>query len=449
MASGTAAAAATVRRCASGSLITPPASWASTPFTALVGVRLPVVQAPTAPYSGPDQAAAVSNAGGLGSISAGLMDAEQLLAAVRRAKELTALPFHVNLFQPPPPSHREPEIAPEERRAVARALNPLRRRVGLADISPDDVTVPPDDLRAKFRSAAEIVEREKVPVVSVTFGPPDREWVRRWRDAGGIVFGTATNVEEAVQMEADGVQGLWVQGAEGLDKENLEALAALWLFFFHGHSDFDSTVSSDNELVASSPAALTKFSKIQLEGIAGRATTWTVDRDVGTIGTLALTRAVCKAVSIPVVAAGGIVDGRGVLGVMALGASGAALGTAFLTSDECLAPKAHKEAVLRPDFGRSTILSRNYTGRLARGLPNDVTRALDALPWRLRDGPVTLHTRDIQAAAKQRGDSGLMTFFGGQAGGRGGYGSAGNLVRKLAQEVEEAIAELTGCTAAL
>ena len=269
--------------------------WRDTELSRLLGVRLPIVQAPMAGGpSTPRLAAAVSQAGGLGSLAGAMLGPEALRAAIAATRALTDRPFAVNLFAPLPPP------APD-RVAEWAALTGM--------------PVPHMPPTAAFADQLAVVVQERVPVFSFTFGIPPLDGL----DA--ITLGTATTVEEAVDLERAGVAVVVAQGFEA----------------------------------------------------GGHRGTFRRPVDQSLVGTLTLVPQVVDAVSIPVVAAGGIMDGRGIAAALALGAAGVQLGTAFLDCAEAGTSRAHRQALAAP-----TTITRVLTGRQARAVRTPLVEKLEA-----------------------------------------------------------------------
>ncbi len=327
--------------------------WPDNPLLRRLGIEHPVIQAPMAGGpSTPELAAAVSSAGALGSWAGGYLSPEAIRDAIRQIRRLTDRPFGVNLFVP--------EAAPrapttQEFAAASAALEPYRRELGLA--APER-----PGPRPRFEEQLEVVLEERVPVFSFTFGALSAEAVGRLRERGTCVMGTATTPREATELERAGVDAVVAQGAEA-----------------GGH-----------------------------RGSFGSP-------EAGLIGTLGLVPQVVDRVRLPVVAAGGIMDGRGLAAALALGAAAAQMGTAFLATPESGASPAYKEAVLAPGEEDRTALTRAFTGRLARGLRNrfmgEVERAGAILPYP-DQGALTQEIR--QAAARGRRPE-LLSLWAGQA----------------------------------
>ncbi len=241
----------------------------------------------------------MSNAGGLGGLGGATLEPETLRGAIRRVRELTDKPFAVNLFAP----HDRPEPSAETVAAVDGVLAPWRAELGLPNPERTGSLVPPDHYDAQVA----VVLEESVPVFSFTFGLPP---LAALKEAGTVVLGTVTTPEEAEQLEAAGVDAVVAQGSEA----------------------------------------------------GGHRGTFAGPFEEALVGTLALVPQVVDRVSVPVVAAGGIADGRGIAAALALGASGAQLGTAFLVCPESGIVDAYREAILGASAS-ATVLTRIYSGR--------------------------------------------------------------------------------------
>ena len=270
-------------------------SWRETPLTRLLGVRLPIVQAAMA--GGPSTArlaAAVSEAGGLGSVAGATLSPDELCTAIRETRALTDRPFAVNLFAPLPP--------PSTARVAAWAALFDRERA---------LPRPPE---WSVEDQLAVLAAEDVRIVSFTFGIPPVDRLE------AITMGTATTVAEAVVLERAGVDVIVAQGFEA----------------------------------------------------GGHRGTFLAEAEHSLVGTLALVPQVVDSVSVPVVAAGGIMDGRGIAAVLALGADGVQLGTAFIACPESGATEEHR-AVL----GSETTITRVMTGRHARGIRSPLVDELE------------------------------------------------------------------------
>ncbi|MGE0358085.1 MAG: NAD(P)H-dependent flavin oxidoreductase [Burkholderiales bacterium] len=285
-----------------------------TPFSRLLGTELPIVQAPMAGVQGAALAIAVSNAGGLGSLPCALLSPAGLREELAALAAGTRCPFNVNFFCHAPPV---PDAAREA--AWRAALAPYYAEMGL-----DAGAIPAGPGRAPFSAeAADALEAIRPAVVSFHFGLPSPELLARVRGWGSKILSSATTVEEARWLEAQGVDAVIAQGLEA-----------------GGHRGMFLT---------------------------GDATTQ--------LGTMALVPQVVRAVKIPVIAAGGIADAKGVAAALALGAVAAQVGTAYLLCPEATTSKVHR-AALASEAARHTVLTNVFTGRLARSVVNRVVREL-------------------------------------------------------------------------
>ncbi len=347
-------------------------------LTQRLGLALPIVQAPMAggPTS-PELVAAVSNAGGLGSLGASFMSGKAILEACRRIRTLTERPFAVNLFVPEDHSPGAATLA-----AASAALDGYRAEVGLEPPPARPAYLQP------FEEQIEAVIEARVPVYSFCFGIPEDAVLDRLRAVGAHLIGTATTVSEALLLEEAGVDAVVAQGFEA----------------------------------------------------GGHRGSFAVPYDHGLVGLMALLPQMSDAVAIPVIAAGGIMDGRGIGGALLLGASAAQLGTAFLACDECGWGDSHRSALWQ---GRedTTALTDAFTGKPARGLRNRFMveafeRHLPKAPYPAQYGlGVDLYRK---AAALGRHD--LMAIWAGQGVAAVRRGPAGQLMKTLAAELEEALA---------
>jgi nitronate monooxygenase len=280
----------------------------------LLGIELPIIQAPMAGVQAGAMAIAVSNAGGLGSLPSALLSPSALHDELRLITAQTRKPYNVNFF-----CHSVPARDRRKERAWRELLAPYFEELG---VDPESVADGP--VRAPFSSeVADIVEELRPPVVSFHFGLPSDELLRRVRGWSSTILASATTVEEALWLEERGVDVIIAQGAEA-----------------GGHRGMFLT------------------------------------DDVATqMGTFALVPQVVRAVRRPVIAAGGIADGAGIRAALALGAAGVQIGTAYLLCPEATTRPVHR-AALKSDAARVTAITNVFSGRPARGIVNRIMREL-------------------------------------------------------------------------
>lgn len=357
--------------------------WPDTRLLDLLGIEHPIVQAPMAGSDSPALAAAVSAAGGLGSLGCAMRTAEDVDAAVREIRRRTNRPFNLNFF-----CHGEPRRDDERDLAWLERLAPY-----YAELRID----PPKSLsagRAPFdEELCVMVEEVRPPVVSFHFGLPPDPLFQRVKAAGCRVLCSATTPEEAVLLAERGVDAVIAQGAEA-----------------GGH-----------------------------RGVF--AEDWRTGS--GMIGTLALVPQAVDAVEVPVIAAGGIADGRGIAACLALGAAGAQIGTAFLFTPESAVSDVYRSALAE---GRAvdTQLTNVMTGRPARGLTNRLMREHGPLAGEAPDFPLAATASGpLRAAAESRGSADFSSLWAGQAVGLGRAMPAADLTRLLAEEAQSRLAGLS------
>jgi nitronate monooxygenase len=346
-------------------------------FTGRVGIDHPLVLAPMA--GGPSTPAlcvAVSEAGGLGSHGGAYVAPARLREEIRAIRAATSKPFAVNLF------------ADEGAKADDRTL--VRAREALAGYRAALGLPVPGPLPAEggLRESFAVLLEERVPVFSFTFGIPPREMLDACRKASILTLGTATSVAEARALEEAGVDFVCAQGAEA----------------------------------------------------GGHQGTFDRDAEPGLVGTMALVPQVVDAVRVPVIAAGGIMDGRGFAAALALGASAVSMGTAFLLCPEA-GTSAPYRAALREARDDGTVITRAFSGRAARGLQNRFTREMAGAPLAPFPAQNSL-TREIRAAATKAGDAGLLSLWAGQGAPLAREKPARELLAEILRDAEGVLARL-------
>jgi len=291
---------------------------------------------------------------------------------IREIRRRTSKPFAVNLLVT-----TEVEASKEEVWRTQELLAPYRKQLGVEESALTPIAQP-------FEQQMEVLVEERVPVFSFTFDIPPRRWLDRLREQGTVLIGTSTTVREAEQLEAAGVDCIVAQGAEA----------------------------------------------------GGHRGTFAVPYDRGMIGTMALIPQTVDRVNLPVIAAGGIMDGRGMAAALALGAEGIQMGTAFLTCRGSGAHPAHQEKILT-EAETETVITRAFSGKPARGIRNRMIDELSGREQTLPPYPVqNALTQGIRKAAARKNDPEWMSLWAGQGLGLAGEWAAGELVQKVIEEAE-------------
>ncbi|PZQ56039.1 MAG: nitronate monooxygenase [Phenylobacterium zucineum] len=350
----------------------------------LDGLEIPILQAPMVGASDGALAIAVSAAGGMGSLAAGALAPEDIGPAVTAVREATAAPFGVNLLMAP---KAEPDAATLDE-AIER-LAPWYRDLGL---EPPAI---PNQFAPDFDAQLGALIQAAAPVASFTFDILRAEQVRALQAAGTYVVGTATTAAEARAWAEVGADGICAQGFEA-----------------GGHR---------GHFLGEPEASL--------------------------VGTLPLVATIRAAVDLPVIAAGGIMDGRGVAAALALGAAAVQMGTAFLLADEATTSAPWRRAV--GEAGDDpTRLTRAFTGRYARGVENRFTRRMRAVQDEVPAYPVQNRlTQPLRAAAARADDPEMISLWAGQGAALATQGGAGEMIRRWWAEAREAAAAVSARTA--
>ncbi len=280
----------------------------------LFGIELPIIQAPMAGSQGSALAIAVSNAGGLGSLACAALTPAAMRAELTAITAATTNPYNVNFF-----CHHQPQPDPAREADWRTLLAPYYAELGIdaSSIAAAPARVPFND------DAADVLEEFRPPVVSFHFGLPPKALLARAKRWGAKILSTATTLEEARYLEANGVDAVIAQGFEA-----------------GGHRGLFLSCDINTQ-----------------------------------VGTLALTWQMTKAVNVPVIAAGGIADAMGVTAAKVLGAAGAQIGTAYLLCPEATTSAVHR-AALKTDAARLTALTNLFTGRPARSIVNRLMREI-------------------------------------------------------------------------
>ncbi len=326
--------------------------WRDRRILDLFGIDHPIIQAPMAGAQGSAMTIAVSNAGGLGSLPCALLSPEQTGRELQTIRQQTDKPFNLNFF-----CHKPPADDPDaEARWVAR-LAPYRQELGVAEPTVKASRAPFDD------TACTLIEEFRPQVVSFHFGLPDTVLLDRVKRTGARVISSATTVAEARWLEARGVDAVIAQGVEA-----------------GGHRGMFLEA-----------------------GIASQ------------VGTFALIPQLADAVRVPVIAAGGIGDARGIVAALALGAAAVQIGTAYLLCPESTISPLYRSALKKAE-GHDTVLTNVFTGRPARGIANRAVRELGPMS---PDAPAFPNAANamlpLRMKAEAAGSSDFTSLWSGQA----------------------------------
>lgn len=353
-----------------------------TELTRRLKIALPIIQAPLAGGGDtPQLVAAVGEAGGLGSIGAGYLTGAQIAQAAKDVRARTSRPFAINLFAPV-------AVSPSSVRSDV-ALSRVAHFFAEVGIDPPSFPLPaPPDFEKQLKAALDA----EASVLSFTFGVLPQSALVAIKARGVFLLGTATTVREAVILARLGVDAVIAQGSEA-----------------GGHrGTFDASFESSM------------------------------------VGTIALVPQIADAVRIPVVASGGIMDGRGLVAALALGAGAVQMGTAFLTCAESGVPDAYREAILRTREDQTRI-TRAFSGRPARGIVNRFMEEVEpsggdsaVLPFPLQNAL----TRPLRSAAAKQNRAEFLSLWAGQGARMARRQNTAELVARIVQEAEKTLGAL-------
>jgi nitronate monooxygenase len=362
--------------------------WPNRRVTDLLKIEHPLISAPMAGVSTVRLAAAVCNAGALGSIACATVQPDDAARLIRQLRHKTQRPINVNFF-----CHRSAKEDAQRERAWSDSFVKYYRELG---IDPEPTTARADLPRFDDAMCA-VVEYERPEVVSFHFGLPDPALLARVQAAGCRVMSSATTVKEAIWLEALGVDVIIAQGCEAGGHRGMFL-----------HTDLNAAAASQ-------------------------------------LGTMALVPQIVDAVSVPVIAAGGISDGRGIAASFALGAAGAQLGTAYLLCPEIALPSLQRH-VLRSERAYETLLTNVFTGRPARALANRLALEAGPISNAAPDFPLPMEVlRPLRAKAEQQGIMDFTPIWLGQAAPLGREMAATALTIKLVEEAEQSFDQLSQC----
>ena len=341
---------------------------------ALLGIEHSLILAPMAGATTPELVAAVSNAGGLGMLPGAYQTPAQITVGIAATRRLTNRPFGVNLF-----AGGDEPLGDADPQPMLAILARCHEELGLPPPSlPVSESVP-------FEAQLEAVLNSGVPIFSFTFGIPSPRAMAQLKERGITIMGTATTVDEARQLADAGVDAVVAQGSEA----------------------------------------------------GAHRGTFSAPFEAALIGSVALVPQIVDSVALPVIASGGIMDGRGIVAAEALGAAGVQLGTAFLTCPETGIPDAYKAAI-RSAGTTETTVTRAYSGRPARGIVNAFMLVAEQQPDAILPFPhQNVLTRPMRNAAAASGDTRFLSLWAGQGAALARELPAGELVRQLLTEAAD------------
>ena len=353
--------------------------WPDRRILDLFSIERPILQAPMAGSSGSELAISVCEAGGLGSLPCAMLGAEQIRNEIGIIRQRTNMPVNLNFF-----CHTPPEDDPERESAWRRRLAGYYEEFGI-----DPETIPSGPGRNPFsEESCALIEELRPEVVSFHFGLPEADLLVRVKAAGARVIASATTVAEAILLEQRGCDAIIAQGAEA-----------------GGHRGIFL-----NDDISTQP------------------------------GTMALVPQVVDAVSVPVIAAGGIADGRGMAAALMLGAAAVQIGTAYLQTPEALTGPGHRAALAEARDDR-TVLTNVFTGRPARGLLNRIVLEVGPMSADAPAFPLAVAAvAPLRSKGEAAGTSDFSPLWAGQAAALGRAIPAGDLTRDIADEAARLLA---------
>jgi nitronate monooxygenase len=351
-----------------------PAAWPNRRLLDLLKIELPIVQAPMGGHTSPDMPVAVSGAGGLGSFPCGLLTPAQVREEVRKIRTKTRKPINLNFFCHTPKRDAAIESAWRQRLAAY-----------YEEMLVEPPAIPASTLAPFGAEMCDVVVELKPEVVSFHFGLPDKSLVDRLKAAGCKIFSSATTVAEARWLEDHGADAVIAQGIEA-----------------GGHRGMFLTTELASQ-----------------------------------VGTFALVPQVVDAVKVPVIAAGGIADGRGIAAALDLGASAVQMGTAYLLCPEASISKPYR-AALKSARDNPSVITNVLTGLPARVFANRITRELGPLATGVPSFPLPAAAlAPLRMEAEFQGSADFSTFYAGQSAALGQELPAAKLTLKLAAEALE------------
>lgn len=345
-------------------------------LTKLLKIELPIIQAPMAGgATTPELVAAVSNAGGLGSLGAGYMTPSDIRVAIGDIRCLTNKPFAVNLFIP---ELHDQQIRSKQQITMCHRINEASKALN----APVDIPKPP--YAPSFSEQIQIIIEEKIPVFSFTFGLLEQQWIKCLKENGTLIIGTATSLREAYALEKLDVDIIVAQGCEA----------------------------------------------------GGHRGTFIGEPEQSLLGGFSLIPQLVDNIKISIVAAGGIMNAKGVLGALTLGARGVQMGTAFLTCVESGIYPAYKKALLSTTHDK-TVLTKVFSGKMARAINNQFIMSMKDMEDFCLHYPVqNAMTSPMRQGAAKQNNIEFMSLWAGQSAYLCEDISASDLIKRIKVEMD-------------
>lgn len=352
--------------------------WYQTKASKILGIQYPILQGPFGGnLSTVNLVATVSNLGGLGGYGAYNLSPQEILGVDKQIRLATNKPYNINLFVSETDA-LDGTVSDEQFNRAQQLFKPYFDELGIA------LPGKPEPFKTRFENQVEVILHQKPPVFSFMFGSPSADILEQCHRLGIVTIGAATTLDEAIVLESAGVDMIIASGFEA----------------------------------------------------GGHRPSFLASAETSTIGTFVLLQLIREKVKIPVIAAGGIANGRGVAAALALGADAVQIGTAFLATDESNATAIHKQMLLS-DAAKYTTLSRAYTGRMGRGITSRIAKDLvsmekDFLPFPLQTAFMS-HLRTA-AMANEKWD--MVLFWGGQIAPVLKHTKAAELMKSILEETD-------------
>ncbi|QMU27665.1 NAD(P)H-dependent flavin oxidoreductase [Adhaeribacter radiodurans] len=344
-------------------------------LTRLVKTSYPIVQAPMLGVTTPAMVAAISNAGGLGSLPVGGLSPDQTRSLILQTKALTTKPFAVNLF-----AHQNSPVNTAQADQMLQFLKKL--------CAQHQINYPKPDLNSiifhSYEEQIDILLEENIPVVSFTFGILNKEVIHAFKEKGTVLIGTATYLAEATLLEQNGIDCITAQGMEA----------------------------------------------------GGHRGTFLDSKTLPLIGSFSLIPLVAENCQVPVLAAGGIYNGKTIKAAFTLGAKGVQLGSAFISSNESLAIESYKKSI-HDAAETDSVLTKTFSGRWARGIQNKFMMEVENSGLAIPDYPIqNALTTPLRVLAQKQNNKDFTTLWAGQSASKAESKPAGEIFQKLIKETE-------------